>query len=228
MIYLLVDIIIFAAIAFYIFFKLNKQLGKIDEEEKKNIEDKIININTAAMRAAAMEKVIGAKSTKKAAQLFNESEVVNLNDSNQKNLAKILQKCNIDSGFFLGGAKSAFESILKSFADDNLDQVKFLLSDKIYQGFKSANDKRKAQGKSLTTNIIAFDNTEFMSAIISGSNASIAVKFVSQQINYIEDKEGKIIVGSKDEINQVEDIWTFKRDLKSSNPNWIVCATSHS
>ena len=40
MIYLLVDIIIFAAIAFYIFFKLNKQLGKIDEDEKKDQENR--------------------------------------------------------------------------------------------------------------------------------------------------------------------------------------------
>ena len=235
MIYLLVDIIIFAAIAFYIFFKLNKQLGKIDEEEKKNIEAKIINMNAARERKTARnsvkEKVIGSKSTESAQQktsLFMSDEVKNLDENAQKNLSKILQKSNIDSQFFLSGAKSAFESILQSFANDKLEDVKFLLTDKIYKGFKTANDKRKAQGKNLTTNIISFDEVEFMSANIAGNNASIAIKFLSQQINYISSAEGEIIVGSKDEINQVEDIWTFKRDLQSSNPNWLVCATSHS
>jgi hypothetical protein len=35
------EILIFAIIAIGIFYKLHKQLGKIDEEEKKTIESKV-------------------------------------------------------------------------------------------------------------------------------------------------------------------------------------------
>ena len=49
---------------------------------------------------------------------------------------------------------------------------------------------------------------------------------ISKQINYIADKEQKIIEGTKEEIAEITDIWTFKKDVKSPNPNWLVSATS--
>ena len=52
------------------------------------------------------------------------------------------------------------------------------------------------------------------------------VKIISKQINYISDKEQKIIEGKKDEISEIIDVWTFKKDVKSPNPNWLVSATS--
>jgi len=58
------------------------------------------------------------------------------------------------------------------------------------------------------------------------NQASIVVKIISKQINYISDKEQKIIEGKKDEISEITDLWTFKKDVKSSNPNWLVSATS--
>ncbi len=231
MIYIIVDIIIFAAIAFYIFFKLNKQLGKIDDEEKRAIETKIIQLKNSKSKSQVKpkEKIIGAKSTKNnTEQLFNDKQIEKLDANAKENLGKIFLKTNIDADFFLNGAKVAFESILQSFAHDKLNDVKSLISEKIFEGFNQANNKRKEQGKSLTTNIIAFDKVVIISANIESNNAVIAVKFISQQINYITGAAEEIIVGSRDEINQVEDIWTFKKDLKSPNPNWIVCATSHS
>ncbi len=232
MIYLFVDIIIFAAIAVYIFFRLNKQLGKIDEEEKRDIAAKIININSAKKRtnkySDLKEKVIGSKVTQGNTDIIvKESDIKNLDDINKKSLIKILKKLNFSSRFFIEGSKSAFQSILKAFAEDQLESVKFLISDKIYQGFSKANEKRKVQGKTLITNIISFDNTKIVGANISGNNASITIEFNSQQINYVCDKEGNLIAGSKDEISQVNDIWTFKKDINSTNPNWIVSATSH-
>mgnify|MGYP001028597149 CR=1 FL=1 len=232
MIYLFVDIIIFAAIAVYIFFRLNKQLGKIDEEEKRDIAAKIININSAKKRtnkySDLKEKVIGSKVTQGNTDIIvKESDIKNLDDINKKSLIKILKKLNFSSRFFIEGSKSAFQSILKAFAEDQLESVKFLISDKIYQGFSKANEKRKVQGKTLITNIISFDNTKIVGANISGNNASITIEFNSQQINCVCDKEGNLIAGSKDEISQVNDIWTFKKDINSTNPNWIVSATSH-
>ena len=44
-------------------------------------------------------------------------------------------------------------------------------------------------------------------------------------INYFTDKADQIIEGRKDEISEMHDIWTFKKDLASQNPNWVVSAT---
>jgi predicted lipid-binding transport protein (Tim44 family) len=238
MIYIIVDIIIFAAIAFYIFFKLNKQLGKIDEEEKKIIETKIIHLKNKQFNDSKKKdtkkndnvKIIGSKSSASTNidNLFEEKHIEKLDTQSKENLKKIFTKTKINAEFFLNGAKVAFETILQSFAHDKLDDVKNIISDKIFNGFKLANEKRKEQGKSLTTNIISFDKVVIISVNITANQANIAVKFISQQINYITGAQNEIIIGSRDEIKRVEDIWTFKKDLKSDNPNWKLCATSHS
>ena len=117
--------------------------------------------------------------------------------------------------------------ILKAFATNDLQTLKFLLSEKIYQGFAAAISQRQAQEKILTTNLISIEKTEIISALINDNYASIAVKFISQQINYISDKNGQIIEGRKDEIVQLTDSWTFRKDITSPNPNWVVHSTSY-
>ena len=39
------------------------------------------------------------------------------------------------------------------------------------------------------------------------------------------DKAGEAAAGSPDRITAVEDIWTFTRDTRSSDPNWILIET---
>ena len=54
--------------------------------------------------------------------------------------------------------------------------------------------KEERAGKSLTTNIISFDKVVIISVNIIDNHATIAVKFISQQINYITGAQGDIIV----------------------------------
>jgi predicted lipid-binding transport protein (Tim44 family) len=53
----------------------------------------------------------------------------------------------------------------------------------------------------------------------------ITVKFSSEQINFLTNMSGKVIEGSKEEVNDVTDVWTFKKDTQSNNPNWFVSST---
>ena len=114
----------------------------------------------------------------------------------------------------------AFEMVINAFAKDDLETLKILLSEKIYQGFELAINNRKNLEQKLNTNLISIDKSEIISAILVDNYASIIVKFYSQQINYITDKDGKIIEGKKDEIAKINDIWTFKKDINSNNPNF--------
>ena len=229
---LFMDLVILAIITAYIFYRLSKNLGKIDEEEKNEIHKKLFErkkqieeiLNRAQQNSSAQtqnkeEKIIGASST-------SQKEFTDLNQATQDNLTKIFEVCNINYEFFINGAKMAFEMIINAFSKDDSETLKNLLSEKIFQGFSLAIEERKANEKKLTTNLISIDKVEILSAMLIENQASIVVKIISKQINYISDKEQKIIEGKKDEISEITDIWTFKKDVKSSNPNWFVSATS--
>ena len=50
----------------------------------------------------------------------------------------------------------------------------------------------------------------------------VTVDFVSEIITCIRDKEKKIVSGSPDKIKTIYDTWTFSRDIRSANPNWLL------
>ena len=223
------DILIFAIIAIVIFYKLNKQLGKIDEEEKRSIEDKVslmrrmqdelLKKNSPNNQPqSSQQKLIGQSSTIQGLE--------NLDEATKQNLDAIFASCNISYEFFINGAKSAFEMVLKAFCDGDISTLKMLLSEKNFLAFQKALNQRNVDQQKLTTNLIAIEKAEIISAITLENNASIVVKFVTKQINYICDKDDKVLDGKKDAINQITDIWTFKKDLTIANPNWIINATS--
>lgn len=226
------DILFFAALTFFIFYKLSKQLGKIDEEEKKQIEEKLAKKRAEFL--AAQNQIQQQQSSSnnfsqnsEVSDQASEKIINSLDESNKQNFLNILQSCKISAEFFVNGAKSAFEMIIKAFASNDLETLKFLLSEKIYQGFESAINQRKAEEKTLTTNIISIEKTEIISVMMTENIASIVVKFTSKQINYITNKSGQISDGRKDEISEITDIWTFKKDIQSQDPNWVVHSTSN-
>lgn len=232
------DILFFAALAFYIFFKLNKQLGKIDDEEKRHIAEKLaqkrkefLELQGQASTSPQMKVLSGFNVKKKDERidyLKDEKIIGQLDEATKQNFLNVLQASGISAEFFLNGAKSAFEMVIKAFANGDLQVLKFLLAEKIYQGFESAINKRNFEQNALTTNLISIEKSEVVSAMLFGNTASVVVKFISQQINYVSDKNGHIIEGKKDEISQVTDIWTFKKEVTSSDPNWVICVTSNS
>ncbi|MBM3580285.1 MAG: Tim44/TimA family putative adaptor protein, partial [Alphaproteobacteria bacterium] len=213
------DILFFAALAFFVFYKLSKQFGKIDEEEKRQIEEKLAQMRVVQeQQIKQREKIIGASSTDEKTENKTENKaeekiLAELDEATRQNLIPILQHCNVTAEFFLNGAKSAFEMVLKAFSAADLPTLKFLLAENIFAGFETAINQRKAEEKTITTNLIAFVETKIISAMLLENTASIAIRFVSKQINYISDKEGEILTGRKDEIAEVTDVWTFKRDV---------------
>ena len=225
------DIIFFAAVAFFVFLKLNKSLGKIDEEEKKQIEEKIAKKRAEIL---AIKNQISQQFQGLDVQNFGSNNqadqqiISSLSDSTKQNFLNILSQCKISASFFVNGAKSAFEIIIKAFAEADFETLKFLLSEKIFSGFENSIKQRQLLGQSLTTNIISINKAEIIAANIFENNASITMKFITSQINYVVDRNSQIIEGAKDQINEITDIWTFKKDVNSPSPNWIVCSTSSS
>lgn len=221
------DIIFFAAIAFYVFWKLREQFGKVDEEEKKQVQEKVSRkkeiINAVQNQVMALQKkTLEQDEVQKAA---NEKIITTIDEASQESFRKILTSCNISAEFFLTGIKSAFEMVVKSFATGDLTTLRLLLSDKVFEGFEQAIKQRKTLDQNLVSNVIAISEAKIVSASMIDNSAVVVVCFVSKQINYITNKEGEIIEGRKDEIRELSDVWTFKKDTGAANKNWVIVAT---
>ena len=60
---------------------------------------------------------------------------------------------------------------------------------------------------------------------MEGRTALVTVRFVSEQINLVRDKEGKTVEGDPRAPSDVTDLWTFARDTRARDPNWTLVAT---
>ena len=128
---------------------------------------------------------------------------------------------------FLKGAKIAYETIITDFSDsDNkLTTSKSLLSKKIYDQFKQALSDRKEKGHYAEITFIGINSALIKDHKLVESNLEVTVDFVSELITCIKDKDKKIISGDFEKTKKVYDTWTFSKNIRSSNPNWLLINT---
>jgi predicted lipid-binding transport protein (Tim44 family) len=135
-----------------------------------------------------------------------------------------------DPGFepeqFIAGARVAFESIVAGFAAGDKEQMRPLLSDDVFRPFASAIDERIAAGERLETRIAQLKEADIAEAGVSGRSARVTVKFVSDQIHVLRAHDGSVVDGDPDQPLEKTDFWTFARDTRSSDPNWVLVATA--
>ena len=128
---------------------------------------------------------------------------------------------------FLKGAKIAYETIITDFSDsDNkLIASKPLLSVKIHDQFKEALLDRENKGHFAEITFIGIKSALVKNHKTIEDNLEVTVDFVSEIITCIKDKDKKIISGDSEKIKTVYDTWVFKKNIKSSNPNWLLIDT---
>ena len=132
---------------------------------------------------------------------------------------------DFDRTEFLVGARTAFEMIIQAFAEGDTDLLNSLLSDEVYNNFLSAIRSREAENQTLENTLVRIVNAEMLEAYLEDSSANVTVKIISEQVNVTRDVEGEVVDGDADHISEVTDIWTFARDTKSRDPNWLLVAT---
>ena len=133
---------------------------------------------------------------------------------------------SFDPPSFLDGARVAFEMIVTAFASGNKAALRPLLSDEVHQQFVAAIDERNAGRETLETKIQRLESSEIIGAELSGRTAQVTVKLVSQQINVMRAIDGSIVDGDPQRPTEKTDYWTFARDTRSADPNWVLVATS--
>jgi len=128
---------------------------------------------------------------------------------------------------FLKGAEIAYETIITDFSDsDNkLIASKPLLSKKIHDQFKEALLDRKNKGHFAEITFIGIKSAAVKNHKKIDDRFEVTVDFISEIITCIKDKDKKIISGDNEKIKTVYDTWVFSKDIKSSNPNWLLINT---
>lgn len=137
----------------------------------------------------------------------------------------IRQEPSFEPRGFLGGAKSAYETIVTAFARGDRKMLKGLLAKEVYDGFEQAITDREKRGEKAESSFVSIDKAEITAVDVKGKTAQITIAFVSQLISATRDAQGTVVDGNAEAVSEVNDIWTFSRQLGSRDPNWLLVAT---
>lgn len=138
----------------------------------------------------------------------------------------------LDPGFdaeaFLGGARAAYEMIVTAFAEGNRATLQPLLSADVFSGFEAAIAAREKNGQHVEQSFIGIDKAALSAAALDGTRARLTLTFRSQLTSCLKNADGVVVEGDPVTIREVNDVWTFERDVKSRDPNWKLVATGAS
>lgn len=126
---------------------------------------------------------------------------------------------------FLNGARMAYEMIVMAFADGDRKTLKTLLSKDVFDGFDQAIKEREAQGEVVKSTFVGIEKAEITQAGVRDSEAHVTVRIICQLIQATYGKDGTLVDGDAENVSEVNDIWTFARDIRSRDPNWKLVAT---
>jgi predicted lipid-binding transport protein (Tim44 family) len=126
---------------------------------------------------------------------------------------------------FTAGARAAFTTIVEAFAKGDTQPLRALLDGPTFASFETAIRGRNERREKAETTLIGFEASDIAAAELQGSAAQVTVRFVSEQINVVRNAEGQIAEGNPNEVQKVVDLWAFRRDTKSGDPNWQLVKT---
>lgn len=130
-----------------------------------------------------------------------------------------------DVARFLEGAKSAYRLVLESFWKGDLEQIRGHVDDHIYETFAGAVEQRKSEGLTLDNRLVCIDQAVISEAALERGVAVITVRFEADIAAVTRNASGEVVAGSLSDAVQTRDLWTFRRDTSSRDPNWLLIET---
>ncbi len=219
------DILIYAAIAAFLVFRLWSVLGQRNEGE----DDKPSRPNpfvTPEIRNNDEENVMVLEGRARPVVPSGLTSAGHAPTSLAGALDEIKAKDpTFEEKKFIEGAKYAFTGIVAQFAAGDLSSVTWLLGPAVLNPFNAAIAERKTRGETLENKIDRIVAADIVEASLTGALATIAVEFVSYQTNVLKDANGTILDGDPTKAEEVRDLWVFRRDISSQNPNWQLIET---
>ncbi len=206
-----IDIIIFAVIAVLLVLRLRSVLGQRtgyeqpqDEQHTNRFDDTENSNEPIPLRPEATSDgsvtLHGLDALRQIDRNFNEKE-------------------------FISGASAAFKMILTAYAEGDLAQLKQLLGYDLLQSFTTSIQSRVAAKESLSITLEDIREVSVLNISVIDQVASITVHFHSIQTRVAKDENDRPLESEDVGASEFTDIWTFERDLTSSDPNWKLIET---
>jgi predicted lipid-binding transport protein (Tim44 family) len=217
------ELIVFAALAIFIIWKLRSVLGvRVDRDAPPSSH---LATGRAAPPAAASFHAPTRPSPEKKAEA--ESRWAGVADKDSAGWAGLDAIALGDPGFdglaFISGARRAYEMIVAAFARGDRAALQPLLSEATFEGFESEIRRREAAGETLETAIVAIDGMKVVSARAQPGLNEIVLRIEARLLQIRRDRDGQTIEGGR--TIPVIEIWTFARDPRAADPNWKLVAT---
>jgi len=222
-----IDIIFFAMIAAFLVLRLRGVLGRRDGHEG-NYPDPFKR--EATDDPSADDTVVHLPDRAKPAAANDTDELESMDAGPEDALNSALREIiradpSFDAPEFLSGARIAFELILGAYSAGDGSALKPLLSPEVFSNFSKVIHDREQAGEVMEDTLVGITAAEIVEAYMEGRTISITVKFVTEQVNVTRDENGDVVDGNANLVAEVTDFWTFSRDSKSGDPNWVLVAT---
>ncbi len=217
----MVQILILAAVAAFLFWRLSLVLGVRTGFEKA--------LDIKVQDRAKKKKSDNDKESN--SNMPNDDDISDYIELQSEPGQALKQIKTADPSFsvqhFVGGAKSAYEMILMAYEKGDLEVLENYLASDVYEDFKAVVTERANKGFVVEANFVGLREIRIRNVLFEEDNmaAEITVFFKCELTSVVKDKNDKIIEGSSSKVKTHTDVWTFGRTVGTEDPVWKLIAT---
>jgi predicted lipid-binding transport protein (Tim44 family) len=126
---------------------------------------------------------------------------------------------------FVEGAKAAYKMVLEAFWRGDRSELEWLCDADVLASFEEAIAQREAAGHVLDNRLVRIEKAQIVDANVNGRIAEVSLRFEADIAAVTRDQDGNVVAGSLTDAVGTNDIWTFTRDLRNTDPNWKLSET---
>ncbi|MGV3479169.1 MAG: Tim44/TimA family putative adaptor protein [Sphingobium sp.] len=213
----MVTVVILALVTLFLAFRLYAVLGKRTGHEQQPLP------------RTADERIAPARPSTPVPDISPEARAVGDPSVGPAAIRGVRAIAGIDPQFdparFVEGAKAAYRMVLEAYWSGDEATLAELVGDDVRAAFVEAIADRKAAGQVLDNRLVTIENAMISDAEVQGQTAYVTVRFDADIAAVTRDLEGNVVAGSLSDAVPTHDVWTFSRNLRSNDPNWILTDT---
>lgn len=213
----MIQLLVLAGVAIFLFIKLRSVLGTRDGFEKPPLP-----LDDAKPRAKRDFEVIEGGPDR---------DITDLVPDGSPAAVALMAMKKAEPGFsvgtFLQGARGAYEMILMAFDKGDLASIKPFLAPDVFDTFSEAVAQREKDGLRIESTFIGLREMVLHEATFDAASreADISVRFLGEMTSLVRNNAGEVVEGSPTAVKKQRDIWTFSRRMGVDDPNWHLSAT---
>ena len=215
------NILILAAVALFLFWRLFSILGTRQGHESEATNTKSSDLNSVGLDVDVKDESVG-----------EDTDIADYVDLESESGEALADMKAADKAFsvkeFISGAKKAYEMIIVAFESGDVQKLRPLLMDEVFEAFSAVIDQRANKGYTVDLEFGGVREIRLKDASFDKKEktAEISISFLSDISSCVRDSEGKIIEGDPKKIRKQRDIWTFYKDFSKKEPNWFLSGTN--